>query len=469
MASTIVLPLTLSTPPSSWSASSSSSKLSTPTQLPIYAAGPSYIAACRRQLLQHSFEDDDKVAAEVRAAKEAELKGQQGAELYPGLGEEKEDRSLLSMDAKEWKKQDHYAVLGLGHLRYKATDDHIRVAHRRKVLRHHPDKKAGSGGGTNDDNFFKCINKAFDVLTNPEKRRQFDSVDPAIEDHVPNPKDVPAAEFCDVYGPIFEREARFSKVQPVPALGGMDATKPEVEKFYDFWYNFDSWRSFEYHDKEANEGTDSRDEKRYTEKKNKADRARAKKEDNTRLREMVDMVLAADPRIKRFRQEEKAAREAKKGGAAANGKAGGAGGASKKPMTLAEKKAQAAKELAEAQKAAEEAKAREAEDKVSRDAAKKAREAAKKNLKKWRKAIATVVSESNYFQPDGSAASASVIEKQLGELDALCELLEPEQVRQLKEEVEKAGKGEAAKEAIKRKAAEAAGKEGGAGKFTEFA
>jgi len=45
-------------------------------------------------------------------------------------------------------------------------------------------------------------------------------------------------------------------VQPVPGLGTMDATKAEVEEFYDFWYNFDSWRSFEWLDKEVNEGSD---------------------------------------------------------------------------------------------------------------------------------------------------------------------------------------------------------------------
>jgi len=36
----------------------------------------------------------------------------------------------------------------------------------------------------------------------------------------------------------------------------MDASKAEVEAFYDFWYNFDSWRSFEWLDKEVNEGSD---------------------------------------------------------------------------------------------------------------------------------------------------------------------------------------------------------------------
>ena len=65
---------------------------------------------------------------------------------------------------------------------------------RKKVLKHHPDKKASSTSSetsnslylagvnqnTNDDAFFKCIQKAHEVLTNPERRRQFDSVDPVF-------------------------------------------------------------------------------------------------------------------------------------------------------------------------------------------------------------------------------------------------------------------------------------------------
>lgn len=96
-----------------------------------------------------------------------------------------------------------------------------------------------------------------EVLSNPEKRRQFDSVDEAIDDEVPEVKDTTAENFYELWGPVFEREGRFSKQQPVPQLGGPDATKREVESFYDFWYNMDSWRSFEYLDKDAPEGTDS--------------------------------------------------------------------------------------------------------------------------------------------------------------------------------------------------------------------
>ena len=56
----------------------------------------------------------------------------------------------------------------------------------------------------------------------------------------------------------------------------------------------------------------SRDDKRYTEKKNKTERARRKKEDTARLRNIVDVALSVDPRIMRIKQEEKEAREAKR-------------------------------------------------------------------------------------------------------------------------------------------------------------
>lgn len=122
------VPFTLGTAPSGYSKPTSTGKLSKPVDLPVYPAGPSFIGSARRQILQRTYEQDDKA---VIASREAQLKlntsGQEG-DLYPGLGEEQEDKETLSYDPKEWKKQDHYAVLGLGNLRYKATEDHIRVA-----------------------------------------------------------------------------------------------------------------------------------------------------------------------------------------------------------------------------------------------------------------------------------------------------------------------------------------------------
>jgi DnaJ homolog subfamily C member 2 len=109
------------------------------------------------------------------------------------------------------------------------------------------------------------IDTAFDVLMNAERRRQFDSVDPYymdLEEDTPTlttfPKNASPEKFFKEFRPVFEREARFYKgpIEKVPMLGDMDDSKQKVEEFYDFWYKFDSWRSFEYLDKEVNEGSD---------------------------------------------------------------------------------------------------------------------------------------------------------------------------------------------------------------------
>ncbi|KAI9638706.1 zuotin [Dioszegia hungarica] len=451
MATLTTLPLTLPALPSGYSAPSSSG-LSKPSSAHTYPAGPSFLSSARRQLLQRSFAEDDKLVLAQRKKEAEEASKVGGEEQYPGLGEEEEDKATLAQDPKEWKKQDHYAVLGLGNLRYKATDDHIKVAHRRKVLRHHPDKKAASG--SNDDGFFKCIQKAHETLTNPERRRQFDSVDEAIEDSVPNPASIPAGKYCATLAPVFAREARFSKVQPVPGFGGEDASKKEVEGFYDFWYNFDSWRSFEWHDKEVDEDSTNRDNKRFTEKKNKSERTRRKKEDNTRLRELVDSVLANDPRIKRIKAEEKAARDAKKKG----------GAAAAKGPSAADKKAEEDKKAKE--EAAKKAAATPELSKAEKEAQKKAKEAARKNLKKWKKSIQAVIAASNYFLPAITAPSAAQIDAHLTELDTLCDLLEPEEVKDLKEKVEAAGPGEGAKTELKARVVGLGQKADG--KFVEF-
>ena len=82
-------------------------------------------------------------------------------------------------------------------------------------------------------------------------------------------------------------------------------------------------------------------------------------------------------------------------------------------------------------------------------------------------AIAGVIATSNYFQPEGTAPSAAVIEKQLAELDSLVELLEPEEVKDLKEKVDAAGNGAPAKAALADKVKHLGAK--GEGKFVEFA
>ncbi|GAA5898025.1 hypothetical protein JCM6882_003309 [Rhodosporidiobolus microsporus] len=427
------------------------------TSASVYPAGPSFHAHARRVLNQRTFAEDDRLEKERLAANGGGIVEEDDTD--GDLGGEEEDKALLEMDAKKWKEQDHYAVLGLQHLRYKATQEQIKKAHRRKVLRHHPDKKANAGGSANDDSFFKCIAKAMEILSHPEKRRQFDSVDPAVPDEYPSAKETTDENFYELWTEVFDREGRFSEQQPAPALGGPEAERKDVESFYNFWYGIDSWRSFEYDDKEAAEGADSRDEKRYQEKKNKAERARKKKEDITRVRSLVDTALSVDPRIKSYKAADKAARDAKR-------KGGVSGSATPVDPKVKEEEERKAKE--EAEKAAAEQAAKDASDKADRETAKKAKAAAAKNVKKDKKAITNIVTANNYFTIEGTSPAPATVEACFGELDLLFSVLEPEEVGALKAELE-AKKNQDEVKAVFIAWAKKVEDKTGAGKFKEFA
>ncbi|KAF7727440.1 DnaJ (Hsp40), sub C, member 2 [Apophysomyces ossiformis] len=221
----------------------------------------------------------------------------------------RETPALLALDPSDWKQHDLYAILGLANLRYTATPEQIKRAHKRKVLKHHPDKKV-SQGGIDDDSFFKCISKAYECLSDPSKRRLYDSVDYGIPDpQVPKLKKTD--DFFTVFRPIFELEARFSNKSNVPVLGDLDSSEEDVMRFYDFWYNFDSWRTFDHLDKDEDEG-ETREDKRFIERKNRAERARRRKEYLTRLRNIVDQAHKSDPRIQQFKEAKKRAKDEKR-------------------------------------------------------------------------------------------------------------------------------------------------------------
>lgn len=304
-------------------------------------------------------------------------------------------------------------MLGLSKYRYKATEEQIKKAHRKKVLKHHPDKKAAAGR-TDDDNFFKCIQKATEVLLDPVKRRQFDSIDEKAEVEPPTKKELQAKNgknYYKLWNNVFKAEARFSKVHPVPQFGDENSTKEQVEEFYNFWYNFDSWRTFEYLDEDVPDDNEARDQKRHTERKNANARKKKKAEDNARLRKILDDCSASDERIKKFRQEANAAKNKKR-----------------LEKEAAEK---AAKEEARAKKEAEEKAAKEAEEKakLDREATKKAKEAAKNAVKKNKRVLKGSVKDANYFATGDP--SAATIDAVLNDVDLVQSKVDPDEIAAL--------------------------------------
>merc|ERR1739838_421095 len=193
-------------------------------------------------------------------------------------------------------------------------DDQIKKAHRYKVLKHHPDKRKAAGEEIKeDDDYFSCITKAFEILGNPVKRRAFDSCDPTFDDDVPEVlKKDNKDDFISVFGPVFSANTRWSIKTPVPQLGSEESSREDVDRFYSFWYDFDSWREYSYLDEEDKEKAGDKWERREIDKINKAQRKEKKADETKRIRKLVDNAYNSDPRIARFREEEKNEKLAKK-------------------------------------------------------------------------------------------------------------------------------------------------------------
>ncbi|XP_068660931.1 uncharacterized protein [Aristolochia californica] len=217
-------------------------------------------------------------------------------------------------------QQDHYALLGLGHLRFLATEEQIKKSYRETALRHHPDKQAAllltveteetkQEKRDEIENHFKAIQEAYEVLIDPVKRRIYDSTD-EFDDEIPT--DCAPQDFFKVFGPAFMRNGRWSVKQPVPSLGEDNTPVEEVDSFYNFWYNFKSWREFPHADEFDVEQAESRDHKRWMERQNAKLREKARKEEYVRVRTLVDNAYKRDPRILKRKEEEKAEKQRKK-------------------------------------------------------------------------------------------------------------------------------------------------------------
>lgn len=368
-------------------ASSETNKFTEAIRRPIEPVGTAFLHHATRTLRNHTWSEFEKIQAEQNVKKVDESNVDPDEALFD---DELADETLLEHNPRDWKTADLYAAMGLSKLRYRATEEQIIKAHRRQVIKYHPDKQSQRGYGQ-QDGFFKIIQKAFEYLTDKNKRLQYDSCD-FIADVQP-PKKGGQYDFFEAWTPVFESEARFSKKQPVPQLGDATSSKKEVEQFYTFWHRFESWRTFEFLDEDVPDDSSNRDHKRYIEKKNKSARDKKKSADNARLVKLVERAMSEDPRIKQFKEEEKKEKERRKW----EREAGARAEAEAKAKAEAEAKAKAEAEAA----AAAAAKA----DK------KKAKEAAKAAKKKNKRVIRNCAKEQEYF---GDANQSAAIDEQIG-------------------------------------------------------
>src|ERR1035437_2687815 len=71
------------------------------------------------------------------------------------------------MTKESMAKRDYYEILGVSKT---ATDVEIKKAYRKMAMKHHPDR----GGGKEAEEKFKEANEAYQNLSDPQKRKQYD-------------------------------------------------------------------------------------------------------------------------------------------------------------------------------------------------------------------------------------------------------------------------------------------------------
>ncbi|EPY28548.1 DnaJ like protein subfamily C member 2, partial [Strigomonas culicis] len=179
-----------------------------------------------------------------------------------------------------------------------ATEEQIRNAYRRRCLETHPDKQRN-----HSDELFKQVQRAFDILGDPEVRLTYDSSRP-FDDAIPE-ETLGDKDFYATFAPVFERNKKWSRDSALPSLG-TDATPiKDVVRFYDRWNSYQSWRDFSHAaDLEEIHEDMPREEKRFYLRENERQLAHFKREEQQRIRALVERARKNDPRLQRQRQAE---------------------------------------------------------------------------------------------------------------------------------------------------------------------
>ncbi|GJD05688.1 DnaJ homolog subfamily C member 21 [Galdieria sulphuraria] len=111
--------------------------------------------------------------------------------------------------------------------------------------------------------------------------------------------------FREVFESLDREERSFMEdVVFAPSFGRSDSSWDDVNKFYNYWENFQTKKPFPYVDKWNLNDAPNREIRRAMEKENRRERQNAKKEFIAAVRNLVRYVKRRDKRVARRRQEE---------------------------------------------------------------------------------------------------------------------------------------------------------------------
>lgn len=114
---------------------------------------------------------EGKSAAENGGSRNGSIPNHRSSQSGSGSNGKEYTSEQLEAVKRVRKCQDYYEILGLSK---EASESDLKKAYRKLALQFHPDKNSAPGAGE----AFKAIGNAFAVLSDPEKRRQYDLYGP---------------------------------------------------------------------------------------------------------------------------------------------------------------------------------------------------------------------------------------------------------------------------------------------------
>lgn len=149
-------------------------------------------------------------------------------------------------------------------------------------------------------------------MSDPAKRKRYDSSLP-FDDQIPSDTDdVPDEEFYGTFEPVFKNNSMWSTKKPTPNIGDDETPMGDVKKFYKFWGDFKTWREFSQYDEYDPTEAQDRYERRYMENENRKGRKEYEREERIRLNKLVDGAYRRDPRIRKEKENLVAEKQLKK-------------------------------------------------------------------------------------------------------------------------------------------------------------
>mmetsp|Transcript_63012 Transcript_63012/g.132990 ORF Transcript_63012/g.132990 Transcript_63012/m.132990 type:complete len:985 (+) Transcript_63012:169-3123(+) len=242
----------------------------------------------------------ERAFREKREKKQRESKGKDGG--------------LLKI-SDDLKGKDLYDLL---EIEAGCSAEDLKKSYRKLVLVHHPDKMTDPTEA--QKKHFLLIQEAYDIVSDPEKRRRYEST-LDFDDNIPTnfgKGKLADADFFKTFKPVFKRNARWSVRSKVPDLGDENTPIEQVKKFYDFWYEFESWRDplamAEKEDIELYnlEEAECREEKRWMERENGRVAKKLAAAERDRIASLVKVADKNDPRMNQYREDQRLQKEAVK-------------------------------------------------------------------------------------------------------------------------------------------------------------